>query len=126
MNKISESLAGKRARVHELIPAIMTRAGMYTTTGGGMLLLAQPVFDGPPCQAEGASIYAEIFDELGYLTVERAIASANWHKLTSGPGRILRGAGRAAQRSRAVPRAAQPDHRPRHGAVRPAVADVAN
>lgn len=107
-----------RSRWLELIPAIMSRTGMYASSGREMQIIADQVladlcflddrdadwqqarrrlqsygkrgvtgpfealFGSPRCQAEVASVYAEVFHRLGYLDIDHPVSQQRWQELT--------------------------------------------
>jgi hypothetical protein len=84
----------------------------------GKLGVAGPfevIFARPRCQAEVAAAYAEIFHRLGYLTLDRQIARAEWEQLAGS----LRGwfDGRDVRRSQAEQLLGTPSLRVDKGAV---------
>lgn len=53
----------------------------------GKLGVAGPfeaMFDSEQCQAEVASLYAEVFCRLGYLVVDHQVSSGQWRELAAG------------------------------------------
>jgi hypothetical protein len=44
----------------------------------------EALFRSPRCQAEVASVYAEVFHRLGYLAIDNLVSEERWHEMTSG------------------------------------------
>ncbi len=65
---------------------LLSRYGKLGVTGPFTAM-----FDRERCQAEVASVYAEVFSRLGYLKVEHIPSPAQWAELTASLGELLDG-----------------------------------